>query len=113
MYAHCHGILDAMTFDTRCGISCNGNAMWHQNYTCMVSFQQLKKALHNMKTDVNSRDGSGGALIHSLVERVFSDKRERSEFLLTLLTYSSADINQTNGAQMTALHLTAQVINKC
>ncbi|KAL5457028.1 hypothetical protein EMCRGX_G034263 [Ephydatia muelleri] len=71
--------------------------------------EQLKKALHNMKTDVNSRDGSGGALIHSLVERVFSDKRERSEFLLTLLTYSSADINLTNGTQMTALHLTAQL----
>ena len=72
--------------------------------------QQFKKALHNIQTDVNSRNESGVALIHSLVERVFSDKRERSEFLLTLLTYSSANINLTNGNQMTALHLVAQVI---
>ena len=71
--------------------------------------QQFKKALQGTHTDINDKTSSGNAVIHSVIERTFGNRRERVEFLLTLLTYTHADVNLTNGNQMTPLHLASQV----
>ena len=78
----------------------------------MPLYQSLIQDLQQPGVDANELDVNGDAPLHAIVKRKCANKAERKEkleLLVSLLTYSDADVNLQVENDMTALHLAAEV----
>ncbi len=85
-------------------VSACSNCKVVTNYTPTV--QVLMDLLHRPGVRVNHRDENLNAPLHSLVR---SNRKDKLDLIITLLTHSDADVNLKGDDEMTPLHFAVQV----
>lgn len=73
---------------------------------CHAYTKALFDLLQQENTNPSALNENGDAPLHSIVK---SDRQDKVELLVTLLTHSMADVNMMVANGMTALHFAAQV----